>query len=366
MKTGDCPPFSEDVAMLCYTSGTTGRPKGAMITHENLISNMEALHEAWQWSDRDVLLHALPLFHIHGLVVALHGALNAGATVIMMESFDAERVSKALEILPCTLFMGVPTQYQRITACWEASGQSPDLSRMRLFVSGSAPLPDDLFTRFRQQTGHTILERYGMTETGMIASNPYDVSSRKAGSVGYPLRSVSLRVMDEKGAQQQDGQVGEVQLKGPNVFKGYWKAPEKTADSFDNGWFKTGDLGYLDPEDGPRLYLKGRAKELIISGGFNVYPREVEEVLLNHPDVEEAAVYGLPDDDLGERVAAAVVLAPAARPTDEELIASLREQLTAHLREQLTAYKCPKEIRFLDRLPRNAMGKVQKHHLPQK
>ena len=350
------PTAEEDPALLCYTSGTTGRSKGALITHGNLIYNLQALHHAWQWSDQDVLLHALPLFHIHGLVVALHGGLLAGATVILLERFDPRTVWETLDQEACTLFMGVPTMYQRLSQAWESLPAKPRLASLRVFVSGSAPLSEPLFHRFREQTGHTILERYGMTEAGMIASNPLVPEGRKAKSVGYPLDGVQLRVVDSKGDDAIPGEVGEVWIRGNNIFKGYWRQSEKTAEAFQDGWFKSGDLGYQDPVDRGRLYLVGRAKELIISGGLNVYPKEVENVLETHAAVLEAAVYGRPDEDLGERVQAAVVLKSAAAPSPEELI--------AYCRDHLAPYKCPKRIVPLPVLPRNAMGKIRKQDLP--
>jgi malonyl-CoA/methylmalonyl-CoA synthetase len=350
------PTSEEDTALLCYTSGTTGRSKGAMITHGNLIHNLQALHEAWRWSERDVLLHALPLFHIHGLVVALHGCLLAGATLILRERFDPPAVWETIEKESCTVFMGVPTMYQRLSLSWDSLPQKPGLKSMRLFVSGSAPLSETLFHRFREQTGHPILERYGMTEAGMIASNPYEPGQRKAKSVGYPLSGVQLRAVDSAGVDKPPGETGEVWIRGNNIFKGYWRQPAKTAEAFQDCWFKSGDLGYLDPADGDRLYLVGRVKELIISGGFNVYPKEVETVLEAHEAVLEAAVYGRPDADLGERVLATVVLQPGAELTSADCL--------AHCRRQLASYKCPKQIFFAGELPRNAMGKIQKQSLP--
>ncbi len=350
------PTSEEDTALLCYTSGTTGRSKGAMITHGNLIHSLQALHETWRWSENDRLLHALPLFHIHGLVVALHGGLLAGATLIMRERFDPPAIWESIKKESCTVFMGVPTMYLRLSLSWDSLPQKPGLKSMRLFVSGSAPLSETLFHRFREQTGHTILERYGMTEAGMIASNPYASERRKAKSVGYPLAGVQLRITDSKGYDVLPGEVGEVWIRGNNIFKGYWRQSEKTAEAFQDGWFKSGDLGCQDPGDDYRLYLVGRAKELIISGGLNVYPKEVENVLENHEAVLEAAVYGRPDEDLGERVLAAVVLRPGADLTSEDCL--------AHCRRQLASYKCPKQIFFAGELPRNAMGKIQKQHLP--
>ena len=345
---------ADDPAMICYTSGTTGKPKGAVITHRNLVSNTAALYEAWRWTQEDVLLHVLPLFHVHGLCVALHGALHAGATVVMHEKFDPVRVCRAMEEEKCTVFMGVPTIYARLGP--ELAIRRPDLSSMRVFISGSAPLKEHLFASFRELTGFPILERYGMTEAQMIASNPYDPERRIPGSVGYPLPGVSVRVVAASGDDAAPGDVGEVWVKGDNVFQGYWGRPAETARAKDGAWLKTGDLGYRDPRDGGRLYLVGRARELIISGGFNVYPKEVENILDNHPAVRESAVFGLEDPDLGERVVAAVVSEDGA----EEVTG---EELVAHCREHLAGYKCPKEIRFVPELPRNAMGKVQKQVL---
>ncbi|MEW6115268.1 MAG: AMP-binding protein, partial [Thermodesulfobacteriota bacterium] len=296
------PAKEDDVAIICYTSGTTGRSKGAMITHRNLVSNMMALHRSWQWSDRDVLLHVLPLFHVHGLFVALHGGLNAGATIIMHEKFDPARTWQTIGEQRCTILMGVPTMYQRLMNAWEQMDKKPDLSSMRVFISGSAPLLETQFMRFEQNTGVRILERYGMTEAGMITSNPIEVEGRKAQSVGFPLPGVEIRVAKPDASDVVSGEVGEVLMRGENVFAGYWGMPEKTAESFVEGWFKSGDLGYQDPNDKGRLYLVGRQKELIITGGYNVYPKEVENVLEGHAAVQEAAVIGLPDEDFGERV----------------------------------------------------------------
>jgi malonyl-CoA/methylmalonyl-CoA synthetase len=351
------PTSEEDPAILCYTSGTTGRSKGAMITHGNLIHNLQGLHQTWQWSERDVLLHSLPLFHIHGLVVALHGCLLAGASLVMLDRFDPLVVWQTIEQESCTIFMGVPTMYQRLSRTWERLPDKPRLKTLRVFISGSAPLSEPLFNRFREQTGHTILERYGMTEAGMIASNPYAAERRKAKSVGYPLAGVQLRVADSKGDDVIPGEVGEVWIRGNTIFKGYWRQLEKTAEAFQDGWFKSGDLGYQDPGDDNRLYLVGRAKELIISGGLNVYPKEVENILEAHESVLEAAVYGRPDEDLGERVLAAVVLKEGVSVSPEELI--------TRCRQLLAPYKCPKQIVLLPALPRNAMGKIQKLDLPE-
>jgi malonyl-CoA/methylmalonyl-CoA synthetase len=350
------PAKADDPAVICYTSGTTGRSKGAVISHGNLVENMLALQQTWRWTEQDILLHILPLFHVHGLMVALHGSLNAGATCVMHKKFDPGRTWRTLARRRCTLLMGVPTMYQRLVNQWPGLSPAPDLSAMRVFISGSAPLPDRLFNTFEQLTGYRILERYGMTETGMIASNPYDPRERKPGSVGYPLPGVEVRVADESGRDLPPGEVGQVLVRGPNVFAGYWGRPDQTAAAFSGGWFHTGDLGFLDPEDSLRLFLKGRAKELIISGGFNVYPKEVEAAIDGHPAVQESAVVGLSDEDLGERVAAAVVLKKGqARPGSEEII--------LHCKGKLASYKCPKQVVFLPELPRNAMGKVQKSRI---
>ena len=350
------PTEAEDLALLCYTSGTTGRSKGAMITHGNLIHNLQALYEAWQWSSEDVLLHALPLFHIHGLVVALHGCLLAGGTLILLERFDPRSVWETLDRESCTICMGVPTMYQRLSQAWEGVLDKPQLKTMRVFISGSAPLSETLFKRFREQTGHTILERYGMTEAGMIASNPYPPEARKAKSVGYPLAGVQIRIVDSEGHDVIPGEVGEVWIRGNNIFNGYWRLSEKTGEAFQDGWFKSGDLGYQDPGDDNRLYLVGRAKELIISGGLNVYPKEVENILEAHEAVLEAAVYGRTDEDLGEKVLAAVVLKEGAALSSAEII--------VYCRQHLAPYKCPKKVVLLPVLPRNAMGKIQKQGLP--
>ena len=349
------PTLGEDVALLCYTSGTTGRSKGAMITHENLIQNMKALSQAWRWTDRDKLLHVLPLFHIHGLTVALHGGLYAGSTIIMEERFDPYEAWRILEEERCTLLMAVPTIYQRLSQAWETLERKPNLKAVRLFISGSAPLPEPLFYRFKEQTGHTLLERYGMTETGMIASNPYDLELRKVKSVGYPLEGVAIRIVGKNSLDVIPGEVGEVWIKGNNVFKGYWKQPEKTAESFEEGWFKSGDLSYQDPEDHLRLYLAGRDKELIITGGENVYPKEIENILEDHAAIQESAVFGLADEDFGEQVTAAVVLKEGVSLDELELI--------DFCKTRLAGYKCPKKIFFRSALPRNSMGKLQKHLL---
>ena len=343
---------SDDTAVIIYTSGTTGRPKGAEITHGNLSSNLQSLHEAWGWQPQDVLLHVLPIFHVHGLFVALHGALHAGATTLLMREFDARRALQMMANGESTVFMAVPTIHQRLLDVPDADRY--DLSKMRLITSGSDRLPDEVFTGFQQTFGYTLLERYGMTETGMNCSNPLH-GERRLGSVGLPLAGVQVRVVDaEEGQVLPAGEIGDVQLRGPNVFKGYWKQPLKTAESFtQDGWFKTGDLGFLEADG--YLTLCGRSKDLIISGGLNIYPPEVERVLAGHPAVAACAVIGCPDREWGERVTGVVVLNQGEAVTGEELI--------RFCREELAPYKSPKAIVFRESLPRNAMGKIQKAEL---
>lgn len=337
---------ANDLAVICYTSGTTGRSKGAMISHGNLVSNADALIAAWGFTADDVLLHALPLYHIHGLFVALHCALLSGARILLQPKFDARA---ALEALPrATVMMGVPTFYTRLLA--EPKLDRESVRNVRLFVSGSAPLLVDTFEQFEARTGHRILERYGMTETGMIASNPLH-GERRAGTVGHPLPGVSVRITNDAGEPVPNGTIGNVEVKGPNVFQGYWRMPEKTATEFRaDGYFITGDLGMFDADG--YLRLIGRAKDLIISGGLNVYPKEVEEALDAFPGVAESAVFGIPHPDFGEAVAAAITLRPGATVDPEAILATLRTQLAA--------FKTPKRIFILDELPRNAMSKVQK------
>lgn len=351
--SGDCRNFSaqdDDVAVICYTSGTTGKSKGAMITHRNLVANMKTLQRVWQWTAEDVLLHVIPLFHIHGLIIALHGAFHAGSTIVMHEKFDPLKVGWALEKEGCTLLTAVPTIYHRLLQGWQTG--KPDLSSMRLFLSGAAPLCENLFHRFEDVTGFRILDRYGMTEAGIIASNPLNPQGRVPKSVGYPLPGVEVRIVPERGGEAKKGEVGEVWVRGENVFKGYWQNEEKTKEALEDGWFKTGDLGRLDAKD-PRLFLVGRSKEVIISGGYNVYPAEVENVLDCHPAIQEAAVVGRPDEDFGERVVAVVVLCKDQPPVSPNEIISF-------CKKHLVGYKCPKEIAVVDRLPRNSMGKVER------
>nr|VFK44600.1 MAG: malonyl-CoA/methylmalonyl-CoA synthetase [Candidatus Kentron sp. TC] len=341
----------DDVAAILYTSGTTGRPKGAMLTHGNLASNALALHEAWRWQSSDVLLHALPLFHVHGLFIACHGALLSGARMFFLPRFD---VPSVLAHLPrSTVFMGVPTYYNRLLL--EPGLSANAWASMRLFISGSAPLSESAFHAFRERTGHLILERYGMTETLMNTSNPYD-GERKPGSVGTALPRIAVRIARDAGEEKagEGGAIGEIQVKGPNIFKGYWRLPEKTAREFTpDGWFRTGDLGTLD-QDG-YLSIVGRSKDLIITGGYNVYPREVENALDTLDGVRESAVIGVPDPDFGEKVIAIVVRQDGAQVTEEGIIRSMKRVIAN--------YKAPKRVFFVEDFPRNAMGKVQKNVL---
>ena len=337
----------QDLAAILYTSGTTGRSKGAMLTHENLSSNAEVLAKLWRFTADDVLIHALPVYHTHGLFVATNVALLAGASMIFQPKFDAGAVVAAMP--HATALMGVPTFYTRLL---EHPGVARSTTQhMRLFVSGSAPLLAETHARWRERTGHAILERYGMTETNMITSNPYE-GDRIAGTVGFPLPGVSLRIADpESGAELAQGEVGVIEVKGPNVFKGYWRMPEKTASEFrPDGFFITGDLAKIDARG--YVHIVGRAKDLIISGGFNVYPKEVESEIDALAGVIESAVIGLPHPDFGEGVAAVVVRVPGAA-IDEFAI---RDALEA----RLAKFKQPKRVFFVEALPRNAMGKVQK------
>ena len=340
----------DDLAALLYTSGTTGRSKGAMLSHGNLLSNAEALAAEWRFTADDVLLHALPIFHTHGLFVACNVSLLSGASMVFLPGFDLETI---LRLLPqATVLMGVPTFYTRLL-------DDPRFDRylvahMRLFVSGSAPLLAETHVAFEARTGHRILERYGMTETNMIASNPY-AGDRRAGTVGRALPGVDVRVCDPaSGAPLPAGETGVVEVRGPNVFRGYWNLPEKTREEFrDDGFFITGDLGTLG-DDG-YLTLVGRQKDLIITGGFNVYPKEVELLLDEMPGVLESAVVGVPHPDFGEAVLAVLVPQPGA---EIDL-----DAIDAVLREQLARYKQPKALEVLPELPRNTMGKVQKNLL---
>ncbi len=342
---------ADDLAAILYTSGTTGRSKGAMLTHGNLLSNAQVLKSAWGWQPDDVLLHALPIFHVHGLFVASHGALLAGAKMIWFSRFEPRAVTARLP--QATVFMGVPTLFVRLLA--EPSFGQHACRHMRLFVSGSAPLLQETFKEFQQRSGHTILERYGMSETVMLTSNPYrPESARRGGTVGPALPGVGVRVRSDKGMPLATGEIGNIEVKGPNVFKGYWKMPEKTADEFTTDlWFKTGDVGRID-SDG-YVTIVGRSKDLIISGGYNVYPAEIEDVINGLPGVAESAVVGVPHPDFGEAVVA-VVVAKAGYTLQGTDITQL-------LKSQIANFKVPKLVDVVADLPRNAMGKVQKNLL---
>lgn len=335
-----------DLAALLYTSGTTGRSKGAMMSHGNLLSNAEVLAAYWRFTEDDVLLHALPVFHTHGLFVATNVALLAGCPMIFLPKFDAGEVIRHLP--QATAMMGVPTFYTRLL-------DDPRLTRglvsgMRLFISGSAPLLAETHRQWEARTGHRILERYGMTETNMNTSNPYD-GERRAGTVGFPLPGVELKICDLEGRELPGGEIGTIEVRGPNVFKGYWNMPAKTAEELrPNGFFITGDLGLIDADG--YVSIVGRAKDLIISGGFNVYPKEVEMALDALPGILESAVIGAPHPDFGEAVVAVIVPEPGAAPEPEAIRVTLGKSLAK--------FKQPKHIALRDTLPRNTMGKVQK------
>lgn len=337
-----------DLAVIGYTSGTTGRSKGAMLSHGNFLTNSAALTKAWGWTKDDHLLLVLPLFHMHGLGVGFHGTLVQGSSITLKRKFDSAEVMRELAEGQITMFFGVPTMYSRLLAEAKLSGVKP--KGLRLLVSGSAPLSPQLHGDIKQLFGLKILERYGMTETVMNTGNPLE-GERKPGSVGVPFEGVHARIADPETETPLDtGEIGEIQLQGPNICRGYWQNPEATREVWtQDGWFKTGDLGYQD--EGGYFYITGRAKELIISGGFNIYPREVEEVLEAHPKVQEAGVVGLPDEDLGEKVVAAIV-------GEVEL-----EALQDFCRARLAGFKKPRELYPVEALPRNALGKVQKHIL---
>lgn len=347
-------PEGEELAVLGYTSGTTGRSKGAMLLHRNLLANVRAVTEAWRWTAEDRLLLTLPLFHTHGLMVGLHGTLYTGASVELRRRFVASEVLEALrDDAALTMFFGVPTMYSRLLEEARRTGARP--RALRLMVSGSAPLSARMFQEIEATFGQRILERYGMTETIMNTTNPYD-GERRPGTVGMAFPGQEARVVDVRTrAPVAAGETGEIEVRGPHVFAGYWRNPKATAEAFDaDGWFRTGDLGMRDADG--YFHITGRARELIISGGFNVYPREVEEALALHPGVAEVAVLGLADPDLGEQVVAVVVPAAGApRPSARELV--------DWCKDRLASFKKPRRVEFTDALPRNALGKVQKHVL---
>jgi malonyl-CoA/methylmalonyl-CoA synthetase len=345
----------DDLAAILYTSGTTGRSKGAMLTHRNLATNALALVDAWGFTRGDILLHALPIYHVHGLFVAIHCVLLSGSHMLWLPKFDAAEV---IGLLPrATVMMGVPTFYSRLVS--EPTFTRELCHTVRLFVSGSAPLLPETFDAFRARTGQTILERYGMTETGMNTSNPL-AGARVAGTVGKPLSGIEMRIVGEDGAPLPPAQVGDVQVRGPNVFAGYWRMPEKTREEFTaDGYFKTGDMGEW-VADGPGqgyLRLVGRAKDLIITGGLNVYPKEIEERIDAINGVVETAIIGVPDPDFGECVTAVVVARAGHALTERAIIAALKGEIAS--------FKVPKRVHFVAGLPRNAMGKVQKNLLRQ-
>ncbi|MER9895028.1 malonyl-CoA synthase [Mesorhizobium sp. M0119] len=339
----------DDLAAILYTSGTTGRSKGAMLSHENLASNARVLVDLWRFTAADVLIHALPVFHTHGLFVATNVVLMAGASMLFETKFDPARI---VSLLPCaTALMGVPTFYVRLL---QQDGLNRQAAKnIRLFISGSAPLLAETHRAWRERTGHAILERYGMTETNMNTSNPYD-GERRAGTVGFPLPGVSLRIADPDGETLARGEVGMIEVKGPNVFCGYWHMPEKTRAEFrDDGFFITGDLGLIDPDG--YVHIIGRGKDLIISGGYNIYPKEVESEIDALPGVAESAVIGVAHPDFGEGVTAIVVRTPGSAISAAGIVEAIAGRLAR--------YKHPKRVIFVDELPRNTMGKVQKNLL---
>ena len=348
--TAVAPMRADDPAAILYTSGTTGRSKGAVLTHENLASNCRALVAAWEFTETDRLIHALPIFHIHGLFVAINMSLTAGATLLWMDKFDVDEVLDLFET--ATVLMGVPTFYTRLLASDRLTHSAT--ANMRLFISGSAPLLTTDFDAFHKRTGHCILERYGMTETGINTTNPYR-GTRKAGSVGQPLDGVEVRVVDpQSGEALAAGEIGSIEVRGPNVFDRYWRNPEKTREEKQGiGFFVTGDQGFYDADG--YLHISGRSKDMIISGGYNVYPKEIEQLLDKHPAVVESAVIGVPHPDLGEGVVAVVVTVNGQLPRETEL-----DELLA---DQLARYKHPRAYRRVEHLPRNVLGKVQKAQL---
>jgi malonyl-CoA/methylmalonyl-CoA synthetase len=342
----------DDLAALLYSSGTTGVPKGIMLTHGNLLSNTESLLQAWEFSEQDRLLHALPIFHVHGLFVAIGCVLLSGASMRWLNAFDAATVINGLP--ECTVMMGVPTYYTRLLN--ETAFTADVTGNVRVFISGSAPLLEETFVAFEERTRHRILERYGMTETNMNTSNPLH-GERKPGTVGPPLPGVEVRVVDDVGDELPVDEIGNLQVRGANVFVGYWQMPDKTAEDIaDDGFFNTGDKGLID-EDG-YVAIVGRAKDLVITGGLNVYPKEVELFIDDLKGVRESAVVGVPHSDFGEAVVAVVVRTGETSIDERSVIASAKESLAN--------FKVPKRVVFVDELPRNSMSKVQKNILREK
>ncbi len=340
---------ADDLAAILYTSGTTGRSKGAILSHGNMLSNALVLKDYWGWKPGDVLIHALPIFHVHGLFVALHGALINGSKMIWCAKFDPKFVVRKMP--EATVFMGVPTLYVRLLN--EPALDNNAVRNMRLFVAGSAPLLIETFNEWQTRTGHTILERYGMSETAMLTSNPYK-GERRGGTVGFALLGVTLRVQDDDGKSLGTDEIGGIQVKGPNVFKGYWRMPEKTKEEFTaDGFFKTGDVGKIDARG--YITIVGRSKDLIISGGYNVYPAEIEGYINDLPGVAESALVGVPHPDFGE-VGVAVVIAKAG-------VSLKPEAIIAAMKSKLANFKIPKQCFVVPELPRNTMGKVQKNLL---
>lgn len=339
----------DDIAVILYTSGTTGRPKGAMISHGNLITNGLALHEAWGWRADDVMLHALPIFHVHGLFLGMHLPMLSGAKIHFLQQFNTSEIISLFK--DSTVYMGVPTNYTRLLSDPSLNEQS--CRNMRLFISGSAPLLEKTFFEFEQRTGYTILERYGLTETGMNTSNPL-TGPRKPGTVGPPLPGVSAKVVDQGGSILPAGETGDLLVRGDNVFLGYWQMPDKTREEFTaDGYFKTGDLATIDADG--YVSIVGRNKDLIITGGLNVYPKEVEAVIDKMQGVLESAVIGLPHADFGEAVTAIVVREKGSKVVEDDIV--------SHLKQNLANFKVAKGVFFVDELPRNTMGKVQKNQL---
>ncbi|HEY6146752.1 MAG TPA: AMP-binding protein, partial [Thermoanaerobaculia bacterium] len=353
---GDPAPADEDPAVIVYTSGTTGRSKGAALSYRALVENMAALTGAWRFSGEDRLALSLPLFHVHGLCIGIHGALLHGMTVLLSSRFDAGELVRLFAERAATVFMGVPTMYVRLLEHLAAHPEAAAaLSRARLFTSGSAPLPAADFAAFERATGHRILERYGMTETLFTLSNPYD-GERRPGTVGFPVGGCEVRIVDDAGTEVAEGETGEILVRGSGMMTAYWGRPEETRAAFRDGWFATGDVAARDREGYVRI-LGRKSVDVIRSGGFKISAREIEEVIAGHPSVREVAVVGAPDRVWGERIVAAVVLRGSAER------GGLEREVTDLCARSLADYKRPKEVRVLHELPRNALGKVQKHRI---